>query len=100
MTRYLGYKFVEANLTRRGVQYRVGEWTDPIPDPIPCERGYHYCPDPLDLVVNYPDYGPTMLLVESDGPGAVQGDKVAASRLYVHQVLPWNDRVAEGWTLP
>lgn len=94
MTRHLGWKFVDANLQRRGYQFVVGAWTDPIPHPKPCERGYHWCRSPLDLIEQYQSYGPVMVEVESEDPGIDEDTKTVSSRLFVHRVAPWNDRVA------
>lgn len=98
-TRYLGYlgwKFVDANLRRRDVQYVVGQWTDLIPEPVPCQRGYHWCRDPRDLILEYNDYGPVVLEVEAID-AIDRGTKTVSSRLYVHRRTPWDDVRARLW---
>ena len=89
MTRHLGWKFVDAKLQRRGYQFVVGQWTDPIDNPMPCKRGYHWCRSPRDLICEYAEYGPVVLAVESDGAGMDDGHKTCSGRIFVHRVASW-----------
>ena len=58
-----GYKGFEQGLVCRGKQYKVGEvFTEP--EAIPCERGIHFCKNPLDVFTFYPPVGSMGILNE------------------------------------
>src|SRR5690606_3074010 len=62
-----------------------------IPDPVPCNRGYHLCRDAADLLKWL---GPTIWVAEVDGKVVAHRDKVVAERARLLRRLPWDERTA------
>jgi hypothetical protein len=71
-----------------------GAWMPPIPDPVPCERGYHLC-RPGDLVSWL---GPAFYEAEARGARIDADDKivVAEARL-LRRVARWTPEVARAF---
>jgi hypothetical protein len=68
-----------------------GEWMPTIPDPVPCNRGYHLCRDAADLLEWL---GPTIWVAEVDGAVIAHRDKVVVERARLLRRLPWDERTA------
>ena len=47
------YKAFKNDMTCRGYQYKLGEWSEPIDDIMICKRGYHYCTNLYDIFNYY-----------------------------------------------
>jgi len=68
-----------------------GEWMPAIPDPVPCERGYHLCRDVADLLEWL---GPTIWVAEAAGEVIAHHNKVVVERARLLRQLPWDERIA------
>ena len=83
-----GYKGFGKDLKCRGFQYEVGKEysTDKA---VSCETGFHYCENPLDVLVFYApcdDYGRPNRFCEVDGSGDFdksKSDKICCTHLKV-----------------
>ena len=83
-----GYKGFDKDLKCRGFQYEVGKEysTDKA---VSCETGFHYCENPLDVLVFYApcdDYGRPNRFCEVDGSGDFdksKSDKICCTHLKV-----------------
>ena len=78
-----GYKGLDANFQCRGHQYEVGK-TYEEPSVKICERGFHFCENPLDV---WSYYGPTSRFAEVEGDGQCErhseDSKVACTKLHI-----------------
>ena len=89
-----GYKGFDKNLKCRGFQYEIGKTFKEDVELKCCERGFHFCELPLD-VLNYYDYSPIngsrFAKVEALGTIDKREDKVATNKLRVDSELAFWD---------
>ena len=78
------YKAFNADLTCRDFQYEIGKTYTMDEKPIPCERGYHACPE-LEDVFGY--YNPTNKIriceVEMNGINIKHEDKIVTNSITI-----------------
>lgn len=78
------YKAFNADLTCRDFQYEIGKTYTMDEKPIPCERGYHACPE-LEDVFGY--YNPTNKIriceVEMNGINIKHDDKIVTNSITI-----------------
>ena len=55
-----GYKGYGKGLVCRGFRFKEGATFEEIGEPIPCNNGFHFCENPLDVLDYYP-------LIDNDG---------------------------------
>jgi hypothetical protein len=71
-------------------QWPYRKWTEPIPNPVPCERGYH-----VVTVEQLPGWlGPEIWVVEPGGVLIDGGDKFVTDRARLVRKTKWNERSA------
>jgi hypothetical protein len=75
-------------MPRRG---RPGKWMPRLRDPVPCERGYHYCDGEAQLLEWL---GSVICEVEVRGVIVRAEDKCVAEQARIVRVLPWDARAA------
>ena len=80
-----GYKGFNSDMTCRGFQYEVGETYEMEEGITICERGFHFCENPLDVLAHYSPSDSRYCEVK--GSGEVDRDnedsKIACSKLKV-----------------
>ena len=79
----IGYKAFDKGLICRGYQYEVGK--EHVEDVIPkiCDKGFHFCKNPLDTLNYYDITKSEFALVEATGDVSEGEDKVSTNKLLV-----------------
>jgi len=79
-----GYKGFDKDLKCRDYQFEIGK-TFEEPEVLVCEKGFHFCENPLDVLAYYPPSESRYAEVEGDGKIEKHDEdsKVACSRLHV-----------------
>jgi hypothetical protein len=71
-------------------QWPYRKWTEPIPNPVPCQRGYH-----VVTAEQLPGWlGPEIWVVEPGGVLIDGGDKFVTDRARLVRKTKWNERSA------
>src|SRR5690606_37703749 len=96
MKKIRGYKGFDENLKCWDFQYEIGK-TYKMDGPIrACERGFHFCEDPHD-VLNY--YDPTQRFCIVEGSGIISREnsdsKVACSVITIIKELSLDELITE-----
>ena len=72
-----GYKATDANMCCRGVQLKLGEWSDEVEGDLgPCKNGFHFCEEPLDVLNYYSAANSRFAEVEASGEIDKGDDKI------------------------
>lgn len=94
-----GFKGFDKNLRCRGFQYEIGKEYEISLPPKMCERGFHFCVHPLDVLAFYPPYNSRYCEVE--GYGEVDEEvfaklpgKVAVSKIRIIREVSLKDLVS------
>ena len=66
-TKLTGYKAFDKDWKCRGMQYKVGESYEHDGDIKLCNRGLHFCENPLNMLSYYPIVGSKFAEVEAEG---------------------------------
>lgn len=82
----IGYKGFDKNLQCRGFQYEVGKTYECDDDVKVCERGFHFCENPLDVFSYYPPSDSRFCAIESTGKEDREDEdsKVSTSKLTIN----------------
>ncbi len=80
-----GVKGFNKDLTCQGFQYKEGETFEMKVDPIRCEKGFHFCTEPLDVLRYYDPADSVFHKVEGYGKSSTDNDdsKVAVSKIKI-----------------
>ena len=67
MKTMIGYKATDKDMKCRGVQFVLGEWSEPVQgDLIECKNGYHFCEHPSGVWNYYSGPGTRVFKVECE----------------------------------
>ncbi len=92
-----GYKGFDKNLKCRGFQYEVGgEYEEPEPERKICEKGFHFCENPLDVFKYYSPSNSRYAEVEGDGKIENEYDKICCSKLRIKTEIGLTDLIQAG----
>ena len=69
----IGYKAFNNDLTCKGMQYEIGKEYKMDEEPIPCERGYHFCKAIADCYVYY-DMSDSTRICKVEAIGDIETD--------------------------
>ena len=76
------YKSFNKDMTCRGFQYEVGKEYE-TNDAVLCEKGFHACENPLDVLDFYSDVDDKYCVVEQSGKTETDGKKTVSSRIKI-----------------
>lgn len=86
-----GYKAFNSDFRCSGFKYRVGQTYKLNSTPIMCERGFHFCQQPV-FVANYYDWltdrNMRFAEVEASGETLTEGDKSVTDRIRIVREIP------------
>lgn len=87
-----GYKVFNADFTCRDFQYEVGETYTMEEEPIPCERGFHFCEKLIDCF-NYYRFHPDNRVAEVEAIGTVVnvGNKYVTNSIKIIREVSWEE---------
>ena len=86
-TKTIAYKGFDKNLCCRGMQYGVRKTYKHDGDVVPCESGFHACPEPIDVFGYYNPGESRFCEVEVSGNVVPQDNKIACDNLKVLREL-------------
>jgi hypothetical protein len=92
-----GYKGFDNNFKCQGFQFEVGgEYEES--DAVVCEKGFHFCEFPLDVLKYYPPADSRYAIVEGDGKISrhVEDSKVACTKLRVEAEIGLDELISAG----
>ena len=92
-----GFKGFDQNLKCRGFQFEVGGEYEEAKAKA-CQKGFHYCENPLDVLNYYPPAGSRYAEVKGDGQMDKDGDdsKVACTKLKIGAEIGINGLISAG----
>ena len=81
----IAYKGFNSDLTCKGFQYKIGEKYSCDEKIILCEKGFHACEEPLDVLLYYDKPGSIYCIVEQSGAilGSVDNSKQVSSEIKI-----------------
>ena len=92
-----GYKGFDKDLKCRGFQYEVGgEYEEPEPEVKICEKGFHFCENPMEVLKYYSPSNSRYAEVEGDGKIENEYDKICCSRLRIKTEIGLTDLIQAG----
>ena len=77
------YKGFNKDMTCRGFQYEVGKEYE-TDEAVLCEKGFHACENPLDVLDFYYDIDGKYCVVEQSGKTETDGKKTVSSRIKIN----------------
>lgn len=85
-----GYKVFNPDWSCRGFKYEVGETYKMDKEPIPCERGFHFCKRAVDCF-NYYEFDPNNKVAEVEAVGEIKstGNKSCTNKIKILREIPW-----------
>ena len=93
-----GYKGFDKDLKCRGFQYEIGKDYEQEGEVKCCERGFHFCENPLEVFDYYPPC--TSRFCQVEGGGSVDkseaDSKVATSHIHISSEIGLNGLIDEG----
>ena len=79
-----GYKAFEKGLKCKGFQYEVGKEYKYDGDIKLCEKGFHFCENPLDVLDYYDLCDSEFAEVETDGKTETDGNKTVSNKIKIN----------------
>ena len=93
-----GFKGFDKDLKCRGFQYEVGKTYEQEGEAVCCEKGFHFCENPLEVFYYYTPNNSRFCQVE--GGGSVDkseaDSKVATSHIHISEEIGLNGLIDEG----
>lgn len=93
-----GFKGFDKDLKCRGFQYEVGKYYEQEGEAVCCERGFHFCENPLEVFDYYPPC--TSRFCQVEGGGSVDkseaDSKVATSHIHISSEIGLNGLIDDG----
>ena len=93
-----GFKGFDKDLKCRGFQYEVGKTYEQEGEAVCCEKGFHFCENPLEVFYYYPPC--TSRFCQVEGGGSVDkseaDSKVATSHIHISEEIGLNGLIDEG----
>ena len=94
----IGFKGFDKDLKCRGFQYEVGKTYEQEGEAVCCEKGFHFCENPLEVFYYYPPC--TSRFCQVEGGGSVDkseaDSKVATSHIHISEEIGLNGLIDEG----
>ena len=84
------YKGFSKDLTCRGFQYELGKEYSQEGVVSVCNRGFHACKNPLDVLDYYNEIDSRFCEVEQSGSVDSDGNKTASSKIKIKAEIGWN----------
>ena len=79
-----GYKAFESDWTCRGFQFEMGKTYEEEGEPIICQKGFHFCANPIDVFGYYPMDDKTKIAeVEALGEIRQEGTKFCTNKIRI-----------------
>ena len=93
-----GFKGFDKDLKCRGFQYEVGKTYEQEGEAVCCEKGFHFCENPLEVFYYYPPCTSRFCQVEGGGSVDKSEDdsKVATSHIHISEEIGLNGLIDEG----
>ena len=94
----IGFKGFDKDLKCRGFQYEVGKTYEQEGEAVCCEKGFHFCENPLEVFYYYPPCTSRFCQVEGGGSVDTSKDdsKVATSHIHISEEIGLNGLIDEG----
>ena len=93
-----GFKGFDKDLSCRGFQYEIGKYYEQEGEAKCCEKGFHFCENPLQVFDYYPPC--TSRFCQVEGGGSVDksevDSKVATSHIHISSEIGLNGLIDEG----
>ena len=93
-----GFKGFDKDLKCRGFQYKVGKTYEQEGEAVCCEKGFHFCENPLEVFYYYPPC--TSRFCQVEGGGSVDkseaDSKVATSHIHISEEIGLNGLIDDG----
>lgn len=83
------YKGFNKDLTCRGFQYEIGKEYSQEGEVSVCNRGFHACKNPLDVLDYYNEIDNRFCEVEQSGSVDSDGSKTASSKIKIKAEIGW-----------
>ena len=94
----IGFKGFDKDLKCRGFQYEVGKTYEQEGEAVCCEKGFHFCENPLEVFYYYPPC--TSRFCQVEGGGSVDkseaDSKVATSHIHISEEIGLNGLIDAG----
>lgn len=94
----IGFKGFDKDLKCRGFQYEIGKYYEQEGEALCCERGFHFCENPLEVFDYYPPC--TSRFCQVEGGGSVDkseaDSKVATSHIHISSEIGLNGLIDDG----
>ena len=94
----IGFKGFDKDLKCRGFQYEVGKTYEQEGEAVCCEKGFHFCENPLEVFYYYPPC--TSRFCQVEGGGSVDkseaDSKVATSHIHISEEIGINGLIDAG----
>ena len=94
----IGFKGFDQDLKCRGFQYEVGKTYEQEGEAVCCEKGFHFCENPLEVFYYYPPC--TSRFCQVEGGGSVDkseaDSKVATSHIHISEEIGLNGLIDAG----
>ena len=93
-----GFKGFDKDLKCRGFQYEVGKTYEQEGEAVCCEKGFHFCENPLEVFYYYTPNNSRFCQVEGGGSVDKSEDdsKVATSHIHISEEIGLNGLIDEG----
>ena len=93
-----GFKGFDKDLKCRGFQYEIGKDYEQEGEVKCCERGFHFCENPFDVLIYYSPSDSRYCEVEGDGNAdeANYDSKVATSNIHISAEIGLNGLIKAG----
>ena len=94
----IGFKGFDKDLKCRGFQYEIGKYYEQEGEVKCCERGFHFCENPLEVFRYYSPSDSRYCEVEGDGNADKANDdsKVATSHIHISAEIGLNGLIKAG----
>ena len=80
----IGYKAFDKDLKCRNFQYEIGKTYEMEEEPIICERGFHFCENPID-VFGYYEFTKNIRICKVEALGTIiqEGTKYVTNKIKI-----------------
>ena len=87
----IGYKAFNKDLKCRDFQYEIGKTYEMEEEPIICEKGFHFCKNPID-VFGYYDFTNSIRICKVEALGTIiqEGTKYVTNKIKIVEEIPYD----------
>ena len=88
-----GYKAFDSGMTCKGKKYSENTLFEEDVIPIPCKKGMHFCPHPIDVLHYYSHHNTEYAEVISVGDYILDGDKITTNKLKIKGKIKFTELI-------